>query len=44
MANTFIAKKSDMIDLANISKNQLNRLEDFTKTVCDKTTSVRSSI
>lgn len=44
MANTFIAKKSDMIDLADISKNQLNRLEDFTKTVCDKTTSVRSSI
>ena len=44
MANTFIAKKSDMIDLANISKNQLNRLEDFTKTICDKTTSVRSSI
>ena len=44
MANTFIAKKADMINLDIASKAQLNRLEDFTKVICDKATSVKDTI
>lgn len=44
MANTFIAKKADMINLDVASKAQLNRLEDFTKVICDKATSVKDTI
>ena len=44
MANTFIAKKADMINLDVASKAQLNRLEDFTKVICDKATSVKNTI
>lgn len=42
--NTFIAKKSDMIDLVEASDNQLNKLEDFTKKICDKSTSIKATI